>query len=720
MARGIFTLKQQLQGVREKSWNSPFGNTYGAKFAGSGSGQYLTGPTTSVLNFGTGNFTVEFWVYINAIPSSLAVIFSASNSTADWQLGYSSSNYFYWHNSGIQINSASTAPAYGRWTHVALIRSGTTVSLFCNGARVGTTTNSAAVNLTNFNIGSYWTGPTSYMVDGWISNLRVTNTVVYDPALTMLVLPTGPLTAISGTQLLTLQNATIIDNSTNALTITNNGSVATQIVNPFGIQLQTPAVDYLVVAGGGAGGGSYGSGGGAGGLLQGNISIITGSAITVTVGGGGTGVSNANGNSGNNSVLGTITAIGGGYGVSGYGNQAGSGGSGGGSSGNSTGHNKWGQPVFGQGNRGGDGGDGTGPAQGGGGGAGTPGLNGISEQPAGNGGAGIASVITGTVTGYAGGGGGGCYNRSTAVQGAGGFGGGGAGGVSTATNNGTAGTANTGGGGGGSSFVTSGSPSGGNGGSGIVVLSYPDVYAGATATTGSPVVSTSGSGSILFNGTSQYLSIPTNTGLNFSTGDFTVETWVNTTTANAADFFIVSGTGSGGFFFGWNSGGSYGWGRASVAWDYATGATRVNGTWIHLALTRSGTSMRMFVNGTQVGTTQTNSTAYDFSIGSTAIGWQTGAYYFPGYMTNLRIIKGTALYTSNFIPSTIPLTAVSGTSLLLNAVSGSPFVDRSGTGLVATATTANSPAWNQASPFATGLGYKNRVYTYTSSGTITF
>jgi hypothetical protein len=31
-----------------------------------------------------------------------------------------------------------------------------------------------------------------------------------------------------------------------------------------------------------------------------------------------------------------------------------------------------------------------------------------------------------------------------------------------------------------------------------------------------------------------------------------------------------------------------------------------------------------------------------------------------------------------------------------------------------------SPTWNQASPFATGLGYKNRVYTYTGSGTITF
>ena len=70
------------------------------------------------------------------------------------------------------------------------------------------------------------------------------------------------------------------------------------------------AVDYLVVAGGG-GGGSYG-GGGAGGLLQGNIGITQGSSITVTVGGGGSG--SALGNTGSNSVFGSVTASGGGGG----------------------------------------------------------------------------------------------------------------------------------------------------------------------------------------------------------------------------------------------------------------------------------------------------------------------------------------------------------------------------------------------------------------------
>ena len=58
-------------------------------------------------------------------------------------------------------------------------------------------------------------------------------------------------------------------------------------------------------------------------------------------------------------------------------------------------------------------------------------------------------------------------------------------------------------------------------------------------------------------------------------------------------------------------------------------------------------------------------------IGSTLAGT---SYFFPGYITNVRIVKGTALYTptlypSGFTPSTTPLTTVANTSLLLNSSS---------------------------------------------------
>ena len=233
-------------------------------------------------------------------------------------------------------------------------------------------------------------------------------------------------------------------------------------------------LEYLVVAGGGSGGDNAGGGGGAGGLLQGLLPITLGSSYTVTIGAGGTvtaGISNP-GNSGANSVFGSITALGGGGGRSGSPTGTPAGGSGGGGGGILN-TDPGGTGVFGQGNSGGSGVliSGQNRAGGGGGGAGTVGLNGISASPAicGNGGAGIASSISGTVTTYAGGGGGGGNTINTySTPGTGGIGGGGAGGNSST--NPAAGSTNSGGGGGAGSYNDS-HPSAA-GGSGIVIVRY--------------------------------------------------------------------------------------------------------------------------------------------------------------------------------------------------------------------------------------------------------
>ena len=99
-------------------------------------------------------------------------------------------------------------------------------------------------------------------------------------------------------------------------------------------------------------------------------------------------------------------------------------------------------------------------------------------------------------------------------------------------------------------------------------------------------------------------------------------------------------------------------------------------------------------------------------------------------MTNVRVVKGVCVYTGNFTTPTAPLQATqpagtniaaitsTSTSLLLNANSGAFLADNS-TNSYAQSTTAGTPAWNQLSPF-TGTGYKNRVYKWTSSGSITF
>jgi hypothetical protein len=255
------------------------------------------------------------------------------------------------------------------------------------------------------------------------------------------------------------------------------------------IPSQALTADYLVVAGGGGGGSFVGGGGGAGGYrtsIGGSALSLTAKSYPVIVGSGGAGAPapsgfpGANGSAGSNSVFGTITSSGGGYGGT-YNTAGGSGGSGGGGgasnpSGGSGGTGNAGSYSPSEGNNGGSGfnynsgtqTDGTG---GGGGGSSVAGTNAGSTQP-GNGGNGTTNSISGSSITYAGGGGGGCYND--VAQGSGGTGGGGAGGAQNATGqSGVSGTVNLGGGGGGGSQgTTSGYGAGGNGGSGIVIIRY--------------------------------------------------------------------------------------------------------------------------------------------------------------------------------------------------------------------------------------------------------
>ena len=251
--------------------------------------------------------------------------------------------------------------------------------------------------------------------------------------------------------------------------------------------LPPSTVEYLVVAGGG-GGQSYSGGGGGGyrnsvsgelsggnGSAESTLSITAGSQISVQIGAGGTGRAQ-----GSNSVFGTITAIGGGYG-GGYtynGNPVGGSGGSGGGGGFDDGSGGVGAGGAGTANQGFNGGNGAGGYLGGGGG-GAGGTGGNAGGPP-HGGVGRTSAITGSSVGRAGGGGGGSPSFTSTTIGTNSFGGG-SGGTST-TSMPTNGTVNTGGGGGG------GRDQGMTGGSGVVILRYPDTFALATSTTGSPTV----------------------------------------------------------------------------------------------------------------------------------------------------------------------------------------------------------------------------------------
>ena len=170
-------------------------------------------------------------------------------------------------------------------------------------------------------------------------------------------------------------------------------------------------------------------------------------------------------------------------------------------------------------------------------------------------------------------------------------------------------------------------------------------------------------GSGYFDGSGDYLNAASNAAFGFGTGDFTMECWV----------YPVSWVGSyDGFISTLNSGTAIGVhisrdgvevNGVSTTWGSALSLN----TWTHLAVTRSGTSLKLFVNGA-VSNTATNS-ANTGSASALAIGRRLedyNGYYCNAYISNARVVKGTAVYTSAFTPPTTPLTAVSGTSLLAN------------------------------------------------------
>jgi len=203
-------------------------------------------------------------------------------------------------------------------------------------------------------------------------------------------------------------------------------------------------------------------------------------------------------------------------------------------------------------------------------------------------------------------------------------------------------------------------------------------------------------GAISFNGTSQYL---TATSPNLS-GTWTVEMWCYWTTG-ATQTTIVS------FNNGSNSGINL-WKNTSnqlVADDGVNGVVAMStvtptiNAWNHIAFVRVGTTTSGYVNGVLAGTTTyTPGTTSAISVGRYN---GTPFYYFPGYISNLRVVNGTAVYTAAFTPPQSILPAISGTSFLLNVVNSANFIQDNSPNAY-TVTNNGTATWTAIGPFNQG------------------
>jgi hypothetical protein len=241
---GIKFINRSNSGVSTSAGNSVLFN---------GSSTWLTTPSTSSLAIGTGDFTYECWAYLSSTPgqyNSNAMSSFVQNSAGDHgtYIGFTSALTAFAtlkldNSTSLTLNSGATTYALNTWHHVVLSRVGTTVSLFFNGSRIATNTNSYNLIENIVAIGKQYAttesgvnGFTNVGVfNGYISNARVVigGTQPYSPTSTTLTVPTTPISAISNTKLLTCNAATIVDGSTNNFTITNNGSATVSSTTPF-------------------------------------------------------------------------------------------------------------------------------------------------------------------------------------------------------------------------------------------------------------------------------------------------------------------------------------------------------------------------------------------------------------------------------------------------------------------------------------------------------
>ena len=170
------------------------------------------------------------------------------------------------------------------------------------------------------------------------------------------------------------------------------------------------------------------------------------------------------------------------------------------------------------------------------------------------------------------------------------------------------------------------------------------------------------SGSIYFDGTGDYLATPNSNDLQLGTGDFTIEYWIYPTAFGRMLLSRRFSGATGDMTMNTNTDGTVRFYADSNYRIVTSALTLYN--WYHIALVRHSGTTKVYVNGTAAAQTYSDSNNYSgdkFHIGAIEA---ANSAQFKGYMSNFRVVVGTAVYTSNFTPSTNALLNITNTKLL--------------------------------------------------------
>lgn len=163
-----------------------------------------------------------------------------------------------------------------------------------------------------------------------------------------------------------------------------------------------------------------------------------------------------------------------------------------------------------------------------------------------------------------------------------------------------------------------------------------------------------GNGSSFFDGSGDYLEAPLDIAFDLEAASFTIECWFYTTNSNWQTILARWGSGGNAFFLGVDQSNQGIQFYLNDAFVCGGGSISLS-TWNHVAIVRSGTNILYFLNGTLIQNVNWGSQSIDSSTEKLRIGSDNNINpYFNGYIDELRITKGVARYTSNFIPQTAP------------------------------------------------------------------
>ena len=177
-------------------------------------------------------------------------------------------------------------------------------------------------------------------------------------------------------------------------------------------------------------------------------------------------------------------------------------------------------------------------------------------------------------------------------------------------------------------------------------------------------------GFVEFDGTGDYLKLASSADFGYGTGDLLGNSWINFGDEPSGNYYILDHGSDGGTvsynnnilrYFNTTVGAS------NVLYTTGFGSNFTPNTWYHFAAVRNSGTTSLYANGLLVSSASDshNYSAQALSIatyGGTTSG--SSSYDFTGYISNLRILKGTALYTSAFTPPSRLLTAIDNTVLL--------------------------------------------------------